>query len=70
LIYSLEDNNIYIVVHPNLLMVYSEIKTIKGRKYKYLRESVRIRDKVIHRTVKYLGPVKPIYKTKRKIKRR
>jgi len=51
-------------------MVYSEIKTIKGRKYKYLRESVRIGDRVIHRTVKYLGAVKPIYKTKRKIKRR
>jgi hypothetical protein len=47
-------------------MVYTEIKTIKGREYKYLRESVRIGDRIIHRTVKYLGPVKPKYKTKKR----
>jgi len=47
-------------------MVYTEIKTIKRRRYKYLRESIRIGDRVVHRTVKYLGPVKPRYKTKKK----
>ena len=47
-------------------MVYIEIKIIKGRKYKYLRKSVRIRNRVIHKTVKYLGAVKPKYKTKKK----
>jgi hypothetical protein len=40
-------------------MAYIEIKTIKGRKYKYLRKSFRIGDKVIHKTIKYLGPVEP-----------
>tara|TARA_Y100000031_G_scaffold114661_1_gene126834 strand:- start:37 stop:192 length:156 start_codon:yes stop_codon:yes gene_type:complete len=47
-------------------MVYTEIKTIKGRQYKYLRESVRIDGRVVHRTVKYLGPVKPRYKPQKK----
>lgn len=45
-------------------MVYLEIKTIKGRGYKYLRESIRIGDRVIHRTVRYIGPVQPRYKMK------
>ncbi|MBI3190359.1 hypothetical protein HYZ41_01500 [archaeon] len=47
-------------------MVYTEIKTISGRKYRYLRESIRIGDRVIHKTVEYLGPVKPRYKTKKR----
>lgn len=48
------------------VMVYTEIKTIKGRQYKYLRESIRIDGRVVHRTVKYLGPVKPRYKPQKK----
>ncbi len=47
-------------------MAYIEIKTIKGRKYKYLRESIRKGDRVIHRMVKYLGPVEPKYKKRKK----
>jgi len=47
-------------------MAYTEIKMIKGRKYKYSRESIRIGNRVIHKTVKYLGPVKPKYKIKNK----
>lgn len=47
-------------------MTYIEVKVIGGRKYKYLRHSVRIGNKVIHKMVKYLGPVKPKYKIKRK----
>jgi len=43
-------------------MVYIEIKTINGRKYKYLRKTVRNRNKIEHITLKYLGPVDPIYK--------
>jgi hypothetical protein len=37
-------------------MSYIEIKTINGRKYKYLRTSYRDGDVVRH-TSKYLGPV-------------
>ena len=44
-------------------MSYVEIKTINGRKYKYLRKSIREGDKVRHVTIKCLGPVDPIYKT-------
>ena len=46
-------------------MTYVEIKTINGRKYKYLRKSIREGDKVRHITIKCLGPVDPIYKTGR-----
>lgn len=46
-------------------MVYIEIKTIHGKKYKYLRKSIRDGDKVRHITIKCLGPVDPIYKTGR-----
>lgn len=46
-------------------MTYIEIKTIYGRKYKYLRKSIREGDKVRHITLKCLGPVDPIYKTGR-----
>jgi len=51
-----------------IYMVYTEIKVIRGRRYKYLRESVRIGDRVIHRTVEYLGPVEPVYKKRKKKK--
>jgi len=44
-------------------MTYTEIKTIHGRKYKYLRKSIREGNKVRHVTIKCLGPVDPIYKT-------
>ncbi|MBI4919271.1 hypothetical protein HY837_05025 [archaeon] len=40
-------------------MAYIEIKIINGRQYKYLRKSVRKGNKVVHKTVKYLGPVHP-----------
>jgi len=44
-------------------MTYIEIKTIHGKKYKYLRKSIREGNKVRHITIKCLGPVHPIYKT-------
>ena len=44
-------------------MAFIEIKTIKGKQYKYRRKSVRKGDKVIHVNVEYLGPVEPVYKT-------
>jgi transposase len=46
-------------------MTYIEIKTIHGRQYKYLRKSIRDGEKVRHIMVKCLGPLQPIYKTKR-----
>ncbi|MBS3176394.1 hypothetical protein J4457_04105 [Candidatus Woesearchaeota archaeon] len=42
-------------------MSYVEIKTIKGRKYKYLRESIRVGESVTHPMVRYMGPIEPIY---------
>lgn len=53
-------------MHPKFKsdsMTYIEIKTIHGKKYKYLRKSIREGDKVRHITLKCLGPVDPIYKT-------
>ena len=48
-------------------MVYIDIKTVKGRRYKYLRKSVRLKDgRVVHRNVKYLGPAGPIHKRRNK----
>jgi len=44
-------------------MTYTEIKIIHGRKYKYLRKSIRDGKKVRHISIKCLGPVDPIYKT-------
>src|SRR3989338_6780487 len=44
-------------------MAYIEIRTLNGKKYKYLRKSVREGNKVRHITLKYLGPVDPVYKT-------
>jgi len=52
-------------VHPKYVMSYVEIKTINGEKYKYLRTSYRIGDKVKHKS-KYLGLANP----KKKIKKR
>jgi transposase len=43
-------------------MAYIEIKTINGRQYKYLRKTVRDGKKMKHITLKYLGPVNPVYK--------
>ena len=45
------------------IVTYIEIKTIHGKKYKYLRKSIRAGNKVRHVTLKCLGPVQPIYKT-------
>ncbi|MDL5502152.1 MAG: hypothetical protein QSU88_02950 [Candidatus Methanoperedens sp.] len=52
-------------VYPKFkrIMAFTEIKTIKGKQYKYRRKSVRKGDKVIHVNVEYLGPVEPVYKT-------
>ena len=43
-------------------MTYIEIKTINGKQYKYLRKTVRDGKNMKHITLKYLGPVNPIYK--------
>lgn len=45
------------------IMAFIEIKTIKGKQYKYRRKSVRKGDKVVHVNVEYLGPVEPVYNT-------
>lgn len=47
-------------------MAYIEIKTINGKQYKYLRKTVRNGKKMNHVTLKYLGPVNPIYKIGKK----
>jgi len=49
-------------------MVYIEIKTINGKKYKYLRKAVRTNGKVKKITLKCLGPVNPIYRVRIKRK--
>ena len=46
-------------------MSHTEIYTIKGQKYKYKVTNYRIGKKVRHKK-RYLGPIKPIYKTKKK----
>ena len=46
------------------LMVYTEIKIIKGLAYRYERTSYRVGVVVKHRS-KYLGPVEPKNETKR-----
>ena len=43
-------------------MVYTRIKTINGKSYKYLVAGKRINGNVQQKVVKYLGPVNPIYK--------
>ncbi len=45
------------------IMAFTEIKTIKGKQYKYRRKSVRKGDKVVHPNIEYLGPVEPVYRT-------
>ena len=47
-------------------MTYIEIKTINGKQYKYLRKTARDGKKMNHITLKYLGPVNPIYKIGKK----
>lgn len=44
-------------------MSYIEIKTIKGRKYRYERTSYRV-GKIVKHESKYLGPVNPVNKRK------
>ncbi len=46
-------------------MSHIEIYTIKGRKYKYEVTNYRVGKKVKHKK-RYLGPVEPIYTTKKK----
>lgn len=45
-------------------MSYIEIKTIKGRKYRYERTSYRVGKKVKHKS-KYLGPIDPVNKRRK-----
>jgi transposase len=45
----------------NSTMAYTEIKTIKGRKYRYERTSYRV-GKVVKHKSKYLGAVEPVNK--------
>lgn len=47
-------------------MTYIEIKKIKGKEYKYLRKTVRDGEKMQHITLKYLGPVNPVYRIGKK----
>lgn len=49
-------------------MVYIEIKTIYGKKYKYLRRAVRTEGKMKKITLKCLGPVNPVYRVRKKRK--
>jgi len=44
-------------------MVYTEIKVIKGKKYKYERRSYRVGNVVKH-TSKYIGAMEPVKKKK------
>ena len=46
-------------------MSHIEIYEIKGKKYRYEVTNYRIEKKVKHEK-KYLGPVKPIYKIKKR----
>lgn len=67
-IYILQHIYAYISVALNYNMSHIEIYSIKGKKYRYEITNYRIGKKVRHKK-KYLGPVKPINKTKkRKIK--
>lgn len=47
------------------MAAYERIKTIYGKKYRYIVEGKRIKSKVKQRVIKYLGAVKPIYKQKK-----
>ncbi len=48
-------------------MAYIEIKTINGRKYKYLRRSIRVNGKMKKISLKCIGPVNPIYQIQRSV---
>jgi len=47
-------------------MAYDRIKTVYGRQYRYIVEGKRVNGKVKQKVVKYLGPVDPVYKTKKR----
>ena len=49
-----------------LLSMFERIKTIKGRKYRYMVKNVRDGNKVKQKVVGYLGPVDPIYQKNKK----
>ena len=49
-------------------MAYIEIKEINGKKYKYLRRSIRTNGKTKKVNLKCLGPVNPIYRVRNKRK--
>lgn len=49
-------------------MSFIRIKTINGKKYKYLVKGYRDGEKVNQKVVKYLGPLEPIYNIGRKRK--
>ena len=49
-------------------MTYTRIKTVSGKKYKYLVSGKRVDGKVMQKVVSYLGPVEPIYKVKKRKK--
>jgi len=47
-------------------MAYERTKTVYGRQYRYIVEGKRVKGKVKQRVIKYLGPLNPIYKCKKK----
>src|SRR3989338_2720468 len=47
-------------------MAYTRLKTINGKRYKYLVAGKRIDGNVRQKVVKYLGPANPIYKIGKK----
>ncbi len=49
-------------------MVYIETRTLQGKKYRYLRMSVRVGKRIRKITLRCLGAVNPIYR--KKIKKR
>ena len=49
-------------------MAYERIKVRDGRRYRYLVKGIRINGVVKQKVVKYLGPVKPIYRIKKRKK--
>ena len=46
--------------------MYERTKVIHGHKYRYLVQGKRIKGKVKQKVIKYLGPVKPIYKKRKR----
>lgn len=46
-------------------MAYERIKMVNGKPYRYLVEGKRINGKVVQKVVKYIGPVEPVYGTKK-----